>query len=209
MTELCFSYQMREIALLRKGPKALGPGDQHPVRRQCWMVGIGRRRIWEYHQRVQRLVIVVAAGCLVLAAVFIADYHGARQRASFLVNTNTRKASPSQQEGGNRREPSPSPPYKRSRPQFQKVNEIPLSAPRVQAPTVPVSALFLLADGRRIEANNYTLTDQALFIYQRAKPATRVPLEQLDLEATLAANRQRGINLRIPQSGSEIYIGFR
>ena len=35
-----------------------------------------------------------------------------------------------------------------------------------------------------------------------------IPLEMLDLQATLAANRERGLDLRIPENRSEVSVRF-
>jgi hypothetical protein len=39
------------------------------------------------------------------------------------------------------------------------------------------------------------------------KPRT-IPLADLDLKASTAANRERGINVRIPTNPNEIVMGF-
>ena len=107
------------------------------------------------------------------------------------------------------RQPQPVTAVQAQPPPAPKVIEIPRSKLVAQEnAAVRVPALFVLTDGRKIEASNYTLTHRALIIHQRAEPNTVIPLEQLELEATVAANRQRGVNLRIPQSAGEIYIGF-
>lgn len=69
-------------------------------------------------------------------------------------------------------------------------------------------AIFVFTDGRRLESQNYTITDTMLTIKEPRRPAMQVPLNQLDLDATLAENRQRGLNLQLPESRSEILIGF-
>lgn len=69
-------------------------------------------------------------------------------------------------------------------------------------------AIFVLTDGRRLESQNYTITDTTLTIQEPRRPAMQVPLNQLDIDATLAENRQRGLTLQFPESRSEILIGF-
>ncbi len=70
------------------------------------------------------------------------------------------------------------------------------------------TAIFVLSDGRRLESQNYTITDTVLTLKEPHRPAVRVPLEQLNLEATLGENHKRGLDLRFPESRSEILIGF-
>jgi hypothetical protein len=70
------------------------------------------------------------------------------------------------------------------------------------------TAIFILSDGRRLEAQNYTITDSLLTIKEPHRPTMQVPLDQLNAEATLSENHQRGLDLRLPESRSEIVIGF-
>lgn len=70
------------------------------------------------------------------------------------------------------------------------------------------AAVFVLSDGRRLETQTYTITDSVLTIKELHRPAMQVPLDQLNVEATLAENHQRGLNLQLPENRSEIVIGF-
>ncbi len=70
------------------------------------------------------------------------------------------------------------------------------------------AAVFVLTDGRRLESQNYTITDTILTIKEPRRPAVQVPLNQLDIDATLPEDRHRGLNLQLPESSSEILIGF-
>ena len=36
----------------------------------------------------------------------------------------------------------------------------------------------------------------------------RVPMSELSVEQTIAANRERGIEIRIPHDTSEVFLGF-
>jgi hypothetical protein len=91
-----------------------------------------------------------------------------------------------------------------------KLIEIPESTVRaaIKAPDRTVSTVFVLADGRRIESQNYTVTDSILTIKESHHPALQIPLDQVNVEATLAANRERGLDLQLPESKSEILISF-
>lgn len=70
------------------------------------------------------------------------------------------------------------------------------------------SAIFIFTDGRRLEAQNYTVTDTQLTIKEAHRPAVQIPLDQLNVQATLAENHQRGLDLQLPESRSEILVGF-
>lgn len=68
-------------------------------------------------------------------------------------------------------------------------------------------SVFLLKNGEKLEARRYTITGGSLHVTVDGKPRV-IPLAELDLNATLAANRERGINLRIPTNPNEVVMGF-
>jgi len=68
-------------------------------------------------------------------------------------------------------------------------------------------AIFILASGERLESRRFVLTARLLSVSVDRRRRT-VPLEGLDINATIAANRERGIDLRIPNDGNEISLGF-
>jgi hypothetical protein len=71
----------------------------------------------------------------------------------------------------------------------------------------PPPAMFILRDGERFEARRYLFTyDHLRFTIDRQQRT--IPLAMLDSNATVAANRERGINLRISADRSEISVGF-
>jgi hypothetical protein len=73
------------------------------------------------------------------------------------------------------------------------------------APAPP--AIFILSSGERLQATRYTLTYDSLRIPQ-GRGVRMVPLTALDMDATLAANRQRGVDLQIPENRQQITLGF-
>jgi hypothetical protein len=73
---------------------------------------------------------------------------------------------------------------------------------RVLPPTI-----FILANGERLEARRYVLTASNLSLSIGRQERT-VPLDVLDIDATIAANHVRGIDLRIPESRNEISLSF-
>jgi hypothetical protein len=87
-----------------------------------------------------------------------------------------------------------------------KVTEVPLSkdAPVV---TQQPATLFVLSDGERLESRHYVLTADSLQIEIGRKQRT-VPVSKLNLDATIAANQQRGIELTIPQDRNSLFLGF-
>ena len=68
-------------------------------------------------------------------------------------------------------------------------------------------SVFLLKNGEKLEARRYTITGGSLHITADGKPRV-IPLTELDLKATLAANHERGVNLRIPTNPNEVVMGF-
>jgi len=76
----------------------------------------------------------------------------------------------------------------------------PLAKPR--QPTV-----FVLKTGERIEIRRYTILGGLLRLTVDGKQRT-IPLTDLDLKASTAANQERGINLKIPTNPNEFVMGF-
>jgi hypothetical protein len=68
-------------------------------------------------------------------------------------------------------------------------------------------ALFVLKGGERLESRNYVLTAQSLQI-EVGRQRREIPLGTLDLDATIAANHQRGIELTIPRDRSAVFVSF-
>ncbi len=93
-------------------------------------------------------------------------------------------------------------------PAEPKMIEVPAPATVASSGVRTPAAVFILSDGRRMETQNYTITDSVLTIKEPHRPAIQVPLDQLNVEATLAENHQRGLNLQLPESRSEIVISF-
>ena len=96
-------------------------------------------------------------------------------------------------------------------PTAPKVTEIPAAnkaAGNKAVASKPLPpAVFILSSGEKIESRHYLLTADRLQLTV-ARKRRSIPLEDLDLDATLAANQRRGLELHIPASGSEISLGF-
>jgi len=76
------------------------------------------------------------------------------------------------------------------------------TAARVLLPTV-----FILANGERLETRRYVLTASNLSVSIDRQPRT-IPLDMLDINATITANHERGIDLQIPADRNEISLSF-
>jgi hypothetical protein len=91
-------------------------------------------------------------------------------------------------------------------PAKPQVIEIPSQASSVAATSVP-AAIFILTSGQQLEARRYTLTGDSLYLTVDRQQRS-VPISMLDVNATVAADRARGIDLRIPADRNEVFVGF-
>jgi hypothetical protein len=67
--------------------------------------------------------------------------------------------------------------------------------------------LFVLTNGERLESRHFLLTGEALQI-QVGRQQRTIPVSTLDLDATIAANHKRGIEVSIPRDRSTVFLGF-
>jgi len=67
--------------------------------------------------------------------------------------------------------------------------------------------IFILANGERLEARRFVLTADFLSI-SMGRQHRNVPVDMLDINATISANRDIGIDLRIPDDRNEISVSF-
>ncbi len=85
-----------------------------------------------------------------------------------------------------------------------------IDPPRTES-TVPPRAspktIFVFANGERLEAGHYVIDAGFLHLADGGQQRT-IPLSTLDIKTTVALNRERGIDLKIPQSRSEVTIAF-
>ena len=68
-------------------------------------------------------------------------------------------------------------------------------------------AVFVLSNGERLESSHYLLTVTSLRLQQGETQRT-IPLSAVNVDATIAANRERGIDLKIPHNKAEIMLSF-
>jgi hypothetical protein len=84
--------------------------------------------------------------------------------------------------------------------------EIPGSRDAATAKKLPPT-VFILASGERLEVQRFILTASNLSFNLDRRQRT-IPLDMVDLNATTAANSERGIDLRIPVDRNEISLSF-
>jgi hypothetical protein len=91
-------------------------------------------------------------------------------------------------------------------PESPKLIELPdtkdAATPKPDLPT-----LFVFANGDKLEARRYTLTPDSLRV-EIGRQQRTIALDKLNIDATIAANRERGIDLKFPTDGNQIFLGF-
>ena len=89
--------------------------------------------------------------------------------------------------------------------QSPKLVEIPLPGDTTVKPVPP--ALFVLTNGEKLESRRYVLSANSLQVDIDRKQRT-IPISELNIDATIAANQQRGIDISFPQDRSSLFLGF-
>ncbi len=85
-----------------------------------------------------------------------------------------------------------------------------IDLPRYQSsqPAKPLpKTIFIFTSGERIETDRYTFDAGSLHVWTEGKPRV-IAISLLDMKATLAVNHERGIELKVPKSGSEVFLAF-
>jgi hypothetical protein len=91
-------------------------------------------------------------------------------------------------------------------PAKAQVIEIPVVANSTTAkPLMPT--IFILTSGERLETRRFLLTATSLSVSVDRHQRT-IPLGMIDLDATIAVNRERGMSLQIPADRNEILLSF-
>ncbi len=78
------------------------------------------------------------------------------------------------------------------------------TAAKAASPAPP--AVFILSSGEKLESSHYLVSSDSVQVEQGGTQRT-IPLSALNVDATVAANRARGIDLKIPAKG-QIMLGF-
>jgi len=91
--------------------------------------------------------------------------------------------------------------------QIEQLRQQQLSAPQVQqyqAPPPPAAAavpaiptILVFRDGHQMQIQNYAIVGDAMWVVDQQN-ATKIPLSELDLDATQQLNRARGVRFSIP-----------
>ena len=91
-------------------------------------------------------------------------------------------------------------------PAKAQVIEVPGGADSTTAKTLPPT-IFILTNGERLETRRFVLTASSLSVSVDRRQRT-IPLDMVDINATITANRERVIDLRIPADRNEISLSF-
>jgi len=90
-------------------------------------------------------------------------------------------------------------------PEPPKMIEVPTGKETPSQPGPPT--LFVLANGDRLEARRYMLTADFVDI-EVGGQRRKLPMSQLNIQQTIAANHERRIEIKIPHDTSEVFLGF-
>jgi hypothetical protein len=91
-------------------------------------------------------------------------------------------------------------------PEGPKLTEVKLSKEAPPSKPQPPT-LFVLNDGEKLESHDYLLTASSLRI-EVGRQERIIPVNKLNIDATLAANHERGIELIFPRTSCTIFLGF-
>jgi len=61
----------------------------------------------------------------------------------------------------------------------------------------PPTTILIFRDGRRSEVQNFAIVGQTLWVFSEQR-ARKIPVSDLDVEATRKVNADRGVELRFP-----------
>jgi hypothetical protein len=91
-------------------------------------------------------------------------------------------------------------------PEPPKLFEVP---PWKEAPLAKEKGptLFVLTDGEKLESRYYLLTADSLQI-DIGRHRRTIAVSTLDLDATIAANHERGIDVVFPRDRNTLFLGF-
>jgi len=92
-----------------------------------------------------------------------------------------------QQQAADRQQYAPSAPAETPRP-------VPATRPQPEPPAPPTVLIF--RDGHQTEVRNYAVVGQVLWIFSEER-ARKVPLSDLDLDASRKANEERGVDFTV------------
>jgi len=79
------------------------------------------------------------------------------------------------------------------------------SLPQTSPATPKAATVFVLSDGERVETHDYILTADLVRLSAGGLQRS-IPMRAVDMQKTIAANRERGIELKMP-SRHEVFLG--
>jgi len=91
-------------------------------------------------------------------------------------------------------------------PEPPKLIEVPQTKEAVVTKRLPPT-LFVLTNGERLESHHYLLTAESLQI-EVGRHQRTITVSDLDLDATVGANHERGIEITIPRDNNSVLVGF-
>ena len=91
-------------------------------------------------------------------------------------------------------------------PEPPKLIEVPQSKDAPVAKALPPT-LFVLKDGEQLESRYYMLTNQSLQV-EIGRQRRTIPVSTLDVDATIAANHERGIDVTVPRDRASVFLSF-
>jgi hypothetical protein len=74
----------------------------------------------------------------------------------------------------------------------------PPAAPQSSTPSTSTPTVLVFRDGRRMEVQSYAIVGETLWVLD-ATAATKIPISDLDVDATQRENRGRGVRFLIPE----------
>lgn len=89
-----------------------------------------------------------------------------------------------------------------------KLIELPASQEGKPRPQATVPTVLVWRNGQRQEVKQYAVIGQFLYDYSKPPTPRRISLDDLDLDATLHANSERGVQFLVPTSPSEVTVRF-
>jgi hypothetical protein len=75
------------------------------------------------------------------------------------------------------------------------------------APVPALPAVFILSNGQKVESGDYFITMDSVSLQEDGKERV-IPLSSLNVSATVAANHDRGLDLKFPDNKAQITISF-
>ena len=96
----------------------------------------------------------------------------------------------------------------KSAPKGPSIIEVPGSVKNTAQPaSPPPTAVFILSNGDRVESTDYSVTSNSVRLVDKGVRRT-IPISALNVQATEAANKQRGIELNVPTDNSQMVLAF-